>query len=422
MKRLCYLSFLILTFACDTEHSVSPDFNNYFVKYFGADGNQQAVDAYLDTDDQTVMILGSSVSYDDHKQIYLAKVDYDGKAIWEKIYGKDDEDPKDIEKGIDGNYVILSNYKSNIKLLRISSDGTLQDTAVYDSKNRQFSDSWGNSVTPVSDGSYLVTGYTTDTHTDTHVSQGNDKQDIITFHFLSNLSFDTRYDFSLGGQTEGEGIKVFEHDPNLFYLMGYSDDTGDSIPSNLNFYFNYIADSLGLVGYGPGFTAGNVDSLETAAFAVQSPQALNQDFFVVGTQKDASSGTEVIYFTKLYRNISTQANTSHIERIGRIPIGANADNANFEGIACAPSVVSPPGFLITAHRASANGTTIWLAKVDQNGTQLWSQTFGFEGNANLASSVVELPDGKIILLGTIGLNGQQKISLIKLNSTGALAN
>lgn len=429
MRKLGYLWLLILLFACDTERSVSPDFNNYFVKYFGTDGNQQAVDAYLDTGDQTVMILGSSTSYDDRKQIYLAKVDYDGKAIWEKVFGIDGENPQDIEKGIDGNYIILSNLDtlstSTIKLFRIDNTGALIDHFTYLVGAGTWTQLWGNSVTPISDGSYFVAGYTTDTETDTHVKQLGlqDKQDIIAFRFGSDFTIDQRYNKSLGGQTEGEGIKIFERNPTLFLLMGYSDDTGDSKPaSDLNFYFNFLADST--ANPAGAFTYGDSLSLERAAFAIQSPAALNNDYFVVGTQTN-SSGDEKVFFTELFQNYSTQVNVNHFENMSSHTLpngGGSADAGNFQGISCAASISSPPGFLITAHRATADGASIWLSKIDQTGTELWSQSFGFEGNANLASSVVELPDGKIFLVGTIGLNGQQKISLIKLNSTGVLAN
>jgi hypothetical protein len=50
---------------------------------------------------------------------------------------------------------------------------------------------------------------------------------------------------------------------------------------------------------------------------------------------------------------------------------------------------------------------------------LWSTTLGSEDEDDTAAAVAELPDGKIVILGTMGLTDNQfKMAFIKVNRTG----
>ena len=52
---------------------------------------------------------------------------------------------------------------------------------------------------------------------------------------------------------------------------------------------------------------------------------------------------------------------------------------------------------------------------------LWSTTFGSEAEDDRAPAVTEFPDGKVVILGTMGLTDNQfKMAFIKLNRNGQL--
>ena len=80
------------------------------------------------------------------------------------------------------------------------------------------------------------------------------------------------------------------------------------------------------------------------------------------------------------------------------------------------------GFLILANEVRSTGATnSWLTKVDQTGDPLWSATFGSEAEDDTGAAVIELPDGKIAILATMGLaDNQFKMALIKVNREGKL--
>ncbi len=66
-------------------------------------------------------------------------------------------------------------------------------------------------------------------------------------------------------------------------------------------------------------------------------------------------------------------------------------------------------------------SNIWLTKIDLSGKELWSVSFGSDQGDDEVGAVAELPDGKILVLGTVELgDNKKKLTLIKLNSKGQL--
>lgn len=424
MKKVLYLSSILLwmsVISCDTERNVSPDFRNYFVKYYGEDGNQRAVDMIADDASETVTILGSS-DVRNERWIYLLKTDFEGTVLWEETLGDGNENPQDIELGIDGNYIILSNSDiggnaHQVKLLRVSADGAPIDS-VYTLGN--WSDVWANSVTALSDGGYVVTGYTPDTNATYNADITNDQQDIINIRFLNDLSLDPSWSLlPIGGQSQGEGVKIFEKNPGLFYLFGRSDALHKA-RTNLNMDF-YIVDlsATGVVG-APIFV-GQENDLEAASFAIQSPPELGSVFFMGGT---LTSGSSVeLYFVKLFSEITFDENVKNTSGDPFVPTRDFEQGVVPSAVFACGSTISTPGFIIVSDITDPQaGSDLLLSKVDLNGLRLWSETFGYTGNNDHAASVAELPDGRILVLGTVFLHNQDKISLFKLNARGQLSN
>jgi hypothetical protein len=79
--------------------------------------------------------------------------------------------------------------------------------------------------------------------------------------------------------------------------------------------------------------------------------------------------------------------------------------------------------LATRNLGSDLAEGIALYKLDRENQLEWGpQVFGGE-SFDEAGAVLQLPDGKIMVLGTMtvgGLNGQKKMALMKLNDKGKL--
>lgn len=78
------------------------------------------------------------------------------------------------------------------------------------------------------------------------------------------------------------------------------------------------------------------------------------------------------------------------------------------------------GFIITGELIQNNQSDIIVLQSSTTGTVQWSEVFGNDSDDDQSGSVLQLPDGSIIITGTIRLENQDKICLIKANARGRL--
>jgi hypothetical protein len=82
------------------------------------------------------------------------------------------------------------------------------------------------------------------------------------------------------------------------------------------------------------------------------------------------------------------------------------------------------GYIIVGTEGEDLEHNIWLCKISEiGGKVLWSSIFGAgDRNDDRAGAVVELPDGKILVVGTVNLGvNNLKMGLFKLNNRGQFA-
>ncbi len=401
------LVFLFVWAACDTKSNVDPVYKNYFIKYYGEDGNQEGKDILVNNDG-TLVILGTSTTITGSKKMYLAKTDVEGEIIWERKLGSSsDEVAVDIEPiliGPDiGNFAVLSNVTKSvgdslaIRLTIISPAGdSLKSTLLNQLKSQE-----AKSITPLSDGGYFITGKTIDTDP---LNVGNlsltipDVEDMLLIR-LQNDFLPTQLD-RIGGSSIGSGIKIFEG-PSIFYYAGDSDEINlfqspDIGGYESNFTLRVI-EPLNASGTPTGY-AGTATNTEELTAIAKSPFG---NYLAVGTQTLAG-GDKKIFASIVNSNFS--AGTE------------DAIEDNVEGVAVVASV--GVDFLVVGNKINPGGRDIWLAKVGTTLSVQFSATFGGSNNDDTASAVAELPNGDIVILGTMELVNQNKIALIKLRSNG----
>lgn len=401
--------------SCDTEsNTASPD-GNYFMKLYGGDGDQSGVDMVF-LDDGSFLLLGNS-EFAGVKKIYLVKVDSKGKITWEKKYGNTTDEAKDIEPTGNGNFVILSNFlnpvndSTDIKLTRIRGDGSKIDSVMYGSSK----DDNAQSVTPLLDGGFIVTGWT---HYDTSKFKRVDPNLYSNiFHFRCNANF--QFDKATWREFDGAidkvdvGNKVIQATDGSFYVFGYSDLRFDSAQlEKLNLVYGSISPTG--IPLDRKFL-GRPELDARSSFVCEVPAALGGGIVLIGTTAK-SNGESVIHLsrlrTPLYFNRSNDVGIDEDISISGISL---------DGISASPAVAGSKGFILLANETRTSGTNIWLTKVDQSAILQWSVSLGSEESNDTGSAVRELPDGKIVVLGTIGIrNGQSKMALFKLNSNGRL--
>ncbi|HYC85573.1 MAG TPA: hypothetical protein VEB86_10140 [Chryseosolibacter sp.] len=414
--RVSQLSFLILAVAgltgCDNASSIEPADHHYFVKYYGGNGNQTGVDA-ITKPDGTILLLGNWQSDRDESRIYLVNVDNRGRVLWEKKLGTFQESARDIERTPDGNFVILSQNNSGsnsqVKLWRVTSQGVKIDSVVYGSTGNEDP----RSITPLSDGGYVIAGVTEYTDINVNPTDPEDMSDIFHYRCTSTLNFNINWRSQYNsGSVEG-GTKVLENSLSSFYVFGFSNAAhAGNLDGNVNLYY-YEIGATGTAGADNYF--GDFDNDTEPAFVISDQ--FSGGFFVAGTET-TNSGSVNLHVTKFRSPLTFRpADDEVFDR--SIPI----ESRKLTALAATPASAGDTGYLLIANETQDDGTNnIWLTKVDdQTGSVIWSSTFGSEEEDDLGGAVMELPDGRILVVGTIGLvNNQSKMVLMKLNSAGQL--
>ena len=111
------LALFFVCLSCDSKKDFEEDNKNYFIKYYGEDGDQRAVDMVVNADG-TIMILANTMVPGAAQRILMIKTDAEGNILWQKKFGSEldqlgreivSENAQDLEPTADGNFLILSN-------------------------------------------------------------------------------------------------------------------------------------------------------------------------------------------------------------------------------------------------------------------------------------------------------------------------
>jgi hypothetical protein len=401
-----------LILSCDTD--VESGHKNYFVKYYGEDGDHQAIDMVVNSDG-TMVLLGISEfpANSGVKKIYLVKTDAEGNILWEKTYGDGDEFPQDIES-IPTGFVILSNVQTNsidnyfdFKLIRVDFDGEKIDSLYFD----LLYDQYARTVTPLQDGGFFVVGKTQDQDPDDDPTIPKPQLEDILFVRFDNTFLKANSSIDrVGGFSTGSAIKVFENPSGNFTYCAYSDELTevDISPSITSYENNFIFRSF---VNDPSSVNSTYIGSTTREDQMNSVSRGPDGFYSIGTSTLTSS--KLIFVSKV---VNTSGEPAEIfQRL------IDSDT-QFEGISISPLF---SGCAVVGNKIDpADGLRdIWVTKIDAfTGGQLtgWETgvTFGSPSNDDVAATSQQLPNGDIVILGTMTLVNQSKIALIRLRDNG----
>lgn len=414
--------------SCDTEKSFPMPEENYFVKFYGDSGNQEGVDFILNTDGSVVMIGNSWTKEDQSDQvIYAVKVDAQGVQQWQHYYGttlSGTKTARDIELHADGRIIIVGeNLKAlnnrDVYLFSIDANGTLQDSVIVGlNKNGIETDEHVNSVTIISDG-FIVAGSTTKVTN----NAAPDIRDAMHLRFDNSLNEIPETGASItwgprnyGFNSDDAALKVLEIGTNSFYVFGYSNRVYPPYNGDYNFWV------YSLSGNGIPINAdlyiGNSSENEELTNVEISPLQSGSGYILSGLAR-RSTGETKSYVVKLSSVLTFQTTDILIEE-NPTELGIDVT-----GNITTKSLVNETFMLLSNDNTVANqGSDLALTKLTRALLKAWSVPliFGGEGD-DFAGSVAELPNGRILVVGTMtigGLNGQKKMVLMKLNSEGKL--
>ncbi|MDW7776151.1 MAG: hypothetical protein SCH39_07450 [Methanosarcinales archaeon] len=131
---------------------------------FGGNNDDQAYSIVQQRDGYVVTGHSKSKNVLANSDVYVIKLDLEGKKVWEKFFGVSDtiEESQSIQNTRDGGYIIVGKtnqytYGANdVYLLKLDSDGNEQWSQVFGGEN----DDYGYSVAQTSDGGFILAGQT----------------------------------------------------------------------------------------------------------------------------------------------------------------------------------------------------------------------------------------------------------------------
>jgi hypothetical protein len=403
----CIVSFLFL-FACDTANNVDPVFQNYFIKYYGEDGNQEGVDLLVNTDG-TMVLLGNSTMQSNIPVPFILKTDPAGNVLWKRQLGELNERAADVALDNQGNLIVVSNIgegdASRIRLLRMNQSGNGIDSIKIDNGEKQIA----RSVVQVSNNNFLIAGNAAADplrNPPTMPIPPEDESDIIVVEVDPAMTqFIVR--LGQGGEHVGSAVKIFESNldgKTTYFVFGDSDRP----VVNTDVYkrsFEVIPINIDGV-QGESKSTGIPSEIQTLSTVVETPASLQEGYLMVGTTFKTNSSSN-IYITQYDKSIGIPRLDDHISELGQRLEGVSA--------ACSES----GSFYILANEVRENNNRdIFLVKLSSDGVVVGFTSFGTLEGDDAAGAVHVLGDGRVAVFGTMALETQNKMALIILSQDG----
>jgi hypothetical protein len=368
-------------------------------------------------------------------RVYLLKVDAQGMVIGEpKSFGSTDVDDyaKDIEVTPDGNIIVVAESQTgpgnrDVYLLKVDNSlNLIQEktiSGVLQTPGGQEADEEVNSISVISNG-YIVSGSTTAIGLKLAGSPTiYDIKDALHLRFDNNLVLISTATWSYTtGKNDGAEVlvKMIEISPSMYYGFGYT-----NVPESENNYarnYKYWGFSIGSEGdpngYDEIFISGNSVENRILSDVSKSPSSFGDGYVLAGIKSNSSNESQS-YILKL-RHPLVQLQNNVVYEESPTDLGSEVDSkTSITGL-----VQGGYYFLSNSKLPPSDNIDIALNKLSNSFRTEGRESiyFGGEGD-DFTGAVRELPDGKIMVMGTMtlgGVSGQTKMVLMKLNREGKL--
>jgi hypothetical protein len=298
-------------------------------------------------------------------QVGLIKTDENGDELWSQTFGGLGSS---VQQTTDGGYIITgftnSSGSNDILLIKTYGWGTEQWSKTFGGDGSE----WGRSVQQTTDGGYIITG-----RTQSFGSGGFDVYLIKTDENGNEIWSQT-----FGGEGDDESYSVQQTTDGGFIITGYTQsfENGDS-----DFYL-IKTDEDGEELWSQTFGGENEDG----GGSVQ--QTTDGGFIITGYTQSFENGDSDFYLIKTDEDG---------EELWSQTFGGENDDGSVS-----VQQTTDGGYIITGSTQSfgSGNRDIYLIKTDENGNELWSQTFGGE-NEDRGFSVQQTTDGGYIITGSL---------------------
>lgn len=411
MNRIVLIILLFTIWGCDTENNVKPLGEEYFIKFYGAIGNQEGVSVKA-TLDGGFIIGGNSVSeFGGQSDYLLIKVDAIGNQEWLETYDFNGTEEPDIltEVMLEGSdYIIagtsLINGDSKMVLLQVDQIGQNPTPLIIDPTDPVKPDSLINSyvlkgISRTLSGEFMLVGPVINLDPDNQ-QKGKSIISIVS----STALVEQNHQF----------YPTQPSDDDLIFVKGLEVfNQTDQVNHYLVFGYINTATSSDVVLYqilaSTGSEKNTTESKNISnTKSVDAIQMNDINFKILSSSEDES------FLIDVFENLNG------IEA-GNYKIGAEQQilKPSFQGVSIQHRGNNQFAISANINEESSLNTLSTVIESSSNGVINWERIFGTEFSYK-SGKVIELTDGSIVYTGTAGLKDQNKVFLIKMKSNGEM--
>ena len=415
-KFFYYISICTICFSC-TKQSINFGGNTQsltidVIKTLGGTKND-AFSSIKKTTDGGYIAVGYAQSSDfdisnknnDSYDYWVVKFDATNTIEWSKTFGGSDDDrARDILQLSDGSFLVTGFSRStdldvsvnsgnyDFWVVKINIDGTLvwEKSFGFSGADQSYI------IKQTSDGNFLLGGSLDVTASGGQGNSKTSKRHAGGDYWL--LKIDTKgkklWSRYYGGQFTDTLLDISETENGNYILTGYSDSSDTDISNNLGEYDFWIVkvNNTGDLIWERNFGGSQIDE----AFSIT--KTTDNHFLIAGNTRSAdkdvtlNNGSSDIWVIK----ISSDGTLIWERNFG----GTSFDNAN--------KIISAErgGFYVVGSSRSSDidaasnfgNKDVWILKIDATGNLQWQKNIG-GNNLDEASSVIELQNGSLIVSG-----------------------
>lgn len=288
---------------------------------------------------------------------------------WNKTYGRQQREwPTSVIELSDGDYLItgytyMDDSDGDVCLIKTNSNGEMLWNKTYGGSEGDF----GKSVIELTDGNYLIVGTT--------YSYGSEIINIYLIKTDQNGTIIWEKTYSKFG--ENRGVSVVEVNDGGYLITGYTNPFGSTNDADV---YLVKTNTTGGVLWSKTYGNENRDNPNSMV------ELENGDFLVAGSTKPVSVGTGNAFLMKTNSNGNRLWNRTY----------DTYESNDAQSIAA----LGDGGYLMVGSTAISGSSfsDICLMKTDSDGGLIWNKTYGGPVN-DIGRSVIELSNGGYLITG-----------------------
>lgn len=398
-KKQAYTIFLIITASvlmlgsCRKE-KIKPEQADKFIKFYGKGGTQKAGNVAV-TPDGGYILVGTSDSYGNGKDILVVKTDQFGNEKWSKVLGgAGDDEGNWVIVSSNGNYIVVGSkaeaggITSDVYVAELNAAGSIVGENTYGESGQNDA---GVRIINTLDKGYAIVGTAFYRNISDPIKDSNAVY-ILKINNGKIKEWDARY-----GEKVVLGTSIQQYSDLDFITSAYT-NVPDMLITTGQFQTNSFS-------YAPKSDLGKDVVDLSIVRASDILKGANKSKYILGS---TNSGNVFV---------------AHVDS-NEVKIFYKTFDAFPQSTSSSFSKTNDGGFVIAASIITNGNSDILIVRTDANANPIWSKTFGGTGN-DYGVSVEQKSDGSFIVSGTIAFGGNgtganSVLSLIHIDSNGEL--